>query len=64
MPFFSFILNKSCSTSSLDLKNCDVENFKLACNFLANENIFVFRMGSRVGKKISYGNSKIIDYAT
>jgi putative glycosyltransferase (TIGR04372 family) len=45
-------------------RNCDVENFKLACNFLANENIFVFRMGRRVSKKISYGNSKIIDYAT
>ena len=28
MPFFSFILNKSCSTSSLDLKNCDVEYIK------------------------------------
>ena len=47
-----------------DHRNCDVENFKLACKFLANENIFVFRMGSRVKKKISYGSSKIIDYAT
>ncbi|PPR40806.1 MAG: hypothetical protein CFH22_01303 [Alphaproteobacteria bacterium MarineAlpha5_Bin12] len=28
MPFFSFILNKNCSTSSLDLKNCDVEYIK------------------------------------
>ena len=47
-----------------DHRNCDVENFKLACKFLANENIFVFRMGSRMKKKISYSSSKIIDYAT
>jgi putative glycosyltransferase (TIGR04372 family) len=47
-----------------EYRNCDVENFKLACNFLANKNIFVFRMGSKVNKKINFSNPKIIDYAT
>ena len=47
-----------------EYRNCDVENFKLACKFLADENIYVFRMGSKASKKISYANSKIIDYAT
>ncbi len=47
-----------------DYRNCDVENFKSACNFLAEQNIYVFRMGAKVDKKISFANSKIIDYAT
>ena len=47
-----------------DYRNSDVENFKDACNFLADQNIYVFRMGSKVRKKISFSNSKIIDYAT
>jgi putative glycosyltransferase (TIGR04372 family) len=48
---------------SHDYRNCDVENYKSACQFLAEQNIYVFRMGSKVKKKISYANSKIIDYA-
>ena len=47
-----------------DYRNCDVENFRDACNFLADKNIYVLRMGSKVSKKISFSNSKIIDYAT
>ena len=47
-----------------NFRNCDIENFKLACNFLSGENIYVFRMGSKVKKKITYASNKIIDYAT
>ena len=47
-----------------EYRNCDVENFKSACTFLADQNIYVFRMGAKVNKKISFANSKIIDYAT
>jgi len=47
-----------------DYRNCDVENFKSACKFLSSKNIYVIRMGSKVGKKISYSDPKIIDYAT
>ena len=31
-----------------------MQNFKDACNFLADQNIYVFRMGSKVRKKISF----------
>lgn len=47
-----------------EYRNCDVENFRSACNFLADQNIYVFRMGSKVSRKISYASKKIIDYAT
>lgn len=45
-------------------RNCDIENFRSACKFLAKKNIYVFRMGSKVEKKISFSDNKIIDYAT
>ena len=44
-------------------RNANIETFKLACNFLASKNIFVFRMGKTTSKKISFENKKIIDYA-
>ena len=45
-------------------RNCNIENFRAACKFLAEKNIYVFRMGSKVEKKISFSDTKIIDYAT
>ena len=46
-----------------NFRNSNIETFKLACDFLASKNIFVFRMGKKVSKKISFENEKIIDYA-
>jgi len=45
-------------------RNSKIETFKLACNFLASKNIFVFRMGKKVEKKISFESERIIDYAS
>ena len=45
-------------------RNCDIDNFVLAAEELANRGIYVLRMGSAVSKVFKVDNPKIIDYAT
>jgi putative glycosyltransferase (TIGR04372 family) len=45
-------------------RNADIDNFVLAANELTKHGIFVFRMGSVVGKPLVSSNPMIIDYAT
>ncbi|MDA9625130.1 TIGR04372 family glycosyltransferase [Candidatus Pelagibacter bacterium] len=44
-------------------RNANIENYKKSCEFLNSKNIFVFRMGKKVKKKISFQSKKTIDYA-
>ncbi len=45
-------------------RNCDINNYLPAAEYLANQGIFALRMGSLVEKKITSTNQKVIDYAT
>ena len=45
-------------------RNCKIQNYKKACEYLANKGIFVIRMGENVKEKLITKNSKVIDYAT
>jgi len=45
-------------------RDCKIQNYKKACEYLANKGIFVIRMGENVKEKLITKNSKIIDYAT
>ncbi len=61
-------LKKSYSSNSIDTwsyhdyRDCDVENYKLSCEFLSNKGYKVFRMGKIVNKKISFNSNNIFDY--
>lgn len=46
-----------------DFRNCNIDNFILACEALTSRGYYVFRMGNKVLKKIKNSNPKIIDYA-
>lgn len=43
-------------------RDCNIENYKEACEYLVNKGFKVFRMGKLVNKKISFSNKNIIDY--
>tara|TARA_Y100001970_G_scaffold291972_1_gene431311 strand:+ start:1576 stop:2799 length:1224 start_codon:yes stop_codon:yes gene_type:complete len=45
-------------------RNCNVNNYLKAAEYLAENGIFVIRMGSEVKNKFKSNNKKIIDYAT
>jgi len=44
-------------------RDCDVDNFLLAAEELANRGYYVFRMGVKVLKPLKSSNPKVIDYA-
>ena len=46
-----------------NFRDCNIETYSMAVNNLTNKNLFCLRMGSKVLNKLSYSNSKIIDYA-
>jgi len=46
-----------------DYRDCDIDNFLLAAEELANRGYYVFRMGVKVNKPLKSNNPKIIDYA-
>ena len=46
-----------------DYRNSDIDSFILACEALTKKGYHVFRMGTKVLKKLKSSNSKIIDYA-
>jgi len=46
-----------------NFRDCDIETYSIAIKNLTNKSLFCLRMGSKVLNKISYANSKIIDYA-
>lgn len=43
-------------------RDCNIENYKEACEYLVNKGYKVFRMGKLVNKKMSFSNKNIIDY--
>lgn len=43
-------------------RDCNIENYKLACEYLVSKGYKVFRMGKIVNKKILFANKDIIDY--
>ena len=45
-------------------RDCDIDNFVLAAENLANMGFYVFRMGFHVNKELKSENPLIIDYAT
>jgi len=47
-----------------DYRDCAIENYLPAVNYLASLGIYVLRMGSVVEKVIDFEEDKIIDYAT
>lgn len=47
-----------------DYRDCRIENFLPAAEYLANLGYWVIRMGAVVERPMSAGNPKIIDYAT
>jgi len=44
-------------------RDCDIDNFLLAAEELANRGYYVFRMGVKVLKPLKSSNPKVIDYA-
>ena len=44
-------------------RNCDINNYKLAIDNLANKGFVCFRTGSKTNKELDFKNNKIIDYA-
>lgn len=46
-----------------DYRDCNIDNFLLAAETLANKGYYVLRMGKIVSAKLSTNNLKIIDYA-
>lgn len=47
-----------------DFRDCDINNYLSAAEYLANQGIYAIRMGAIVEKKISTMNDRVIDYAT
>ena len=48
-----------------DFRNCDIENYLLAAEYLTKQNIHVIRMGlHKPEKKLDVTNSQIIDYTS
>lgn len=47
-----------------DYRDCDVDNYLLAAEYLASKGIYVIRMGYLVEKKLRIENPYIIDYAS
>lgn len=45
-------------------RNCDIDNYKLAADWLTKEGYFVIRMGSKVEREFKTNNTMIFDYAT
>jgi putative glycosyltransferase (TIGR04372 family) len=45
-------------------RDCNINNFKLASDYLTSLGYYVFRMGAEVLKPMLINNNKIIDYAT
>ena len=47
-----------------EFRDCDIQNFILAAEELAERGYFVIRMGAKVNKAIKSSHSRVIDYAT
>lgn len=47
-----------------DFRDCDIDNYMPAADYLANKEIYAIRMGAIVEKKIFTTNDRVIDYAT
>ena len=47
-----------------DFRNCDINNYLLAAEYITKQGGFAVRMGARVEKRISNRNPQIIDYAS
>ena len=45
-------------------RDCKIENFIKACDFLTSKGFYVFRMGKSVNSKFEINNDMVIDYAT
>ena len=45
-------------------RDCDINSYMLACDYLTTMGYYVIRMGSIVDKPLETNNPKIIDYAT
>ena len=45
-----------------DFRNSDIQNYLKAVNFLTKNNLFAFRMGTKVEKELQTNNPKIIDF--
>lgn len=62
----SAYVNKLTNTNNEyhNYRDCDIQNYLLASEYLANQGYYVFRMGAIVKNKFFSENFKIIDYAT
>ncbi len=60
----SFAYKSRTEWSYHDYRDCDIENYLPAAEYLAKKGIYALRMGAVVEKKILTVNNKIIDYAT
>ncbi len=45
-------------------RNCDVNDFAKACNYLTDKGFYIFRMGKKVNKSLNIQNKQVIDYAS
>ena len=45
-------------------RNSNIDNFKLACEYLTENGYYVFRMGEKVSKPFSIKSKKFFDYAS
>ena len=55
--------NKNKNWDYHNWRNCNINNYQSALNYLSQKDIVCFRTGYKVEKKISFSNDKIIDYA-
>ena len=47
-----------------DYRNCEIDDYRLGAESLANRGLYVFRMGSVVEKPLVSSNPRVIDYAS
>ena len=62
--FYLDTLNDQVNWEYHNYRNCNIENYLLAAESLADEGYYVLRMGKFVDKKLKSKNHKIIDYAS
>jgi len=55
--------NKYADYSYHSYRDCDIDNYKVAAEFLESKGYYVIRMGTHVKKKFVTNSNKIIDYA-
>lgn len=61
--YLNYIYKGSDNTAYDDYRNCDVQNYILAAEELAERGYFVFRMGAKVNSPMNSSHPKVIDYA-